>query len=71
VLEELANGYGFANERVSKPGGLPLVLVTQPKVATIFRRLSQNSRLLKSYVPKHAHPLSDASITGLAAIYRY
>ena len=42
-------------ERVSQPGGLPLVLVTLPQLAAVFRRLSKNRQLLEAFVAKDVH----------------
>ena len=52
-------------ERVSGPGGLPLVLVAQPAVAAVFRGLSQNPLLLETFVPKDGHLLPEAGLTAL------
>ncbi len=52
-------------ERVSLPGGLPLVLVALPELAAVFRGLSQNRLLQDDYVPKDVHLLPLAEIAGL------
>lgn len=52
-------------ERVSLPGGLPLLLVALPELAAVFRGLSQNRLLLEDYVPKDVHLLPRAEIAKL------
>ncbi len=52
-------------ERVSLPGGLPLVLVALPELAAVFRGLSQNRLLLEAYVPKGVHLLPPPEIAKL------
>ena len=52
-------------ERVSLPGGLPLVLVALPELAAIFRGLSQNQLLLEHYVGRDVHLLPQRDIARL------
>lgn len=52
-------------ERVSLPGGLPLVLVALPELAAVFRGLSQNRQLLETSVPKDVHLLQQREISQL------
>jgi len=52
-------------ERVSLPGGLPLVLVALPELAAIFRGLSQNRLLLENYVGRDVQLLPQRDIARL------
>ena len=52
-------------DRVSRPRGLPLVLVGLPKVVAVFRGLSQNEMLLEDAVPKDVHLLPQQELGRL------
>jgi len=53
--------------QVSRPTGLPLVLVAAAPLAAIFRGLSNNPLLLEDYVPRDPHLLSSEELAAVVA----
>jgi hypothetical protein len=54
-------------EQVSRPVGLPLVLVAGPRLAASFRGLSRNDRLLDEHVAKDPHLMSRDELAAAVA----
>lgn len=52
---------------VSRPTGLPLVLVAAGPLAATFRRISRNPRLIAEHVPRDPHLFSPADLADLVA----
>jgi hypothetical protein len=53
--------------QVSRPTGLPLVLVAAAPLAATFRGLSNNPHLLEEHVPRDPHLLSAAELAAVVA----
>jgi hypothetical protein len=53
--------------QVSRPMGLPLLLVAAAPLAATFRGLSNNPRLLEEHVPRDPHLLSAAELAAVVA----
>lgn len=54
-------------EQVSRPTGLPLILVAGPRVAATFRGLSKNALLLEGHVSKDPHLLTRDELAAAAS----
>lgn len=53
--------------QVSRPTGLPLVLVAAPPLAAVFRGLSSNPLLLEDYVPRDPHLMASTELAAVVA----
>lgn len=58
-------------EQVSRPGGLPLVLVAGARVAAMFRGLARNPFLLEEHVAKDPHLFAERDLADeVTAVFR-
>jgi len=55
------------HERVTKHSGLPLVLIALPRLASLFRSVSKNRRLLDDGIAKDVHLLPPDALPALVA----
>lgn len=57
----------LVHDHVSRPTGLPLLVVASGRLAAVFRRLSRNPMLLEERVPLDPHLLSPADLAATIA----